>query len=189
MNASSDGPFIVAVGAASGTGRPMALAVVASSADALSLADVDTPGLKRISERLSRESRAKSPVEVSSDRSAAARTGEAECAPSGGLFPRSSWLCRYWHHDVEAGRLVSRKSSCEAVTTLKGLKAERDGMPNFATCNSVGMGVPVTGECRDGSGAAIARAFQDVGANVIITGVEIVPVAHAAVTLRGEMAE
>ena len=32
------------------------------------------------------------------------------------------------------------------------------------------------GASRDGIGAAIARAFQDAGANVVITGVEIVPV-------------
>ena len=86
MKASRDGPSIVVIGAASGTGRAMALDVVASSADALSLADVDAAGPKRVSERLPGEIRVKALVEVPHDWSAAARTREAECAHSGGLL-------------------------------------------------------------------------------------------------------
>ena len=91
------------------------------------------------------------------------------------LLPRPDWQCRYRHRDVEAGKLASRKSSCEAVTSLKGLKAEGDGMPIVATYVSAGMDTPVIGASRDGIGAAFAHAYQDAGANDVITGVEIVP--------------
>ncbi len=213
MKASRDGPSMAVIRAVSGTGRAMASDVVASGADALSLADVDFAGMNRVSERSPGEIRVNALVEIPSDRSAAApgqerrklrlaadcracqrgrdhdgrelcgwriaRPGCDHCDRCGRaclLLFCSNWQCRYRHHDVEVGILLSRKPSCEAATSLKGLAAEGDGMPNVATCNSVGIGVPVIGASRDGIGAVIARAHQDAGANVAIAGVENVPV-------------
>ena len=132
MKAIPEGPYVVVIGAAGGSGRATAIDVAASSAGALSLAGLSAAGLKRISGRLPGEIRVKTPVEGPSDAPAARSTGEAERPRSRGL---PGLAARPGSRRVRAMRMAG---STTGMRYLRSRQARRPSFPRSSRmCRSL----------------------------------------------------